>query len=365
MRITFVLPPLNATGGIRSNAELAAALQRRGHEVLAVFPPKEQVPLHRRLNWFVSGKGWKKNIRRAPSYFDKSPVPQRELDRHRPVTGADVPDADAVIATWWETAEWVRAMPKSKGAPVYMIRHHETLTSPRDVERAAATYRLPFHKVTISKWLVDVMNETYGDRDVSLVPNSVDPGVFNCPPRERGVRPTVSLMVADEPLKGTATAVAVLKKVQESVPDLNVLAFGFRRPQIEFPNFFTFVENPKLEALKNLYASSDLFLYTSVLEGFGRPALEAMACRCPLVSTAVGGPSDFIKQGVDGFISPIDDVEDLAKNVKSVLAMSPGEWKAMSEAAHQTTASYTWDHAGERMERALERAIERRRAGEI
>ncbi|MEL6113571.1 MAG: hypothetical protein AAFR20_12290, partial [Pseudomonadota bacterium] len=37
------------------------------------------------------------------------------LDRFRPVEAADVPDADAVIATWWETAPSVAAFPPEKG----------------------------------------------------------------------------------------------------------------------------------------------------------------------------------------------------------------------------------------------------------
>ena len=30
-----------------------------------------------------------------------------------------------VIATWWETAEWVNDFPASKGRKFYLIQHHE------------------------------------------------------------------------------------------------------------------------------------------------------------------------------------------------------------------------------------------------
>ena len=41
------------------------------------------------------------------------------------MTDVDVPDGDLIIATWWETAEWVNALSPNKGAKVYFIQHHE------------------------------------------------------------------------------------------------------------------------------------------------------------------------------------------------------------------------------------------------
>jgi glycosyltransferase involved in cell wall biosynthesis len=41
------------------------------------------------------------------------------------------------------------------------------------------------------------------------------------------------------------------------------------------------------------------------------PILEAMACSCPVVSTAVGGSVDSIKQGVNGYLVPVGNSEEL------------------------------------------------------
>ena len=71
---------------------------------------------------------------------------------------ADLPDADIVIATWWETAEWVNALSPAKGRKVYFIQHHEVF-SYLPVERSRATYRLPLHKIVISRWLKDLMEQ--------------------------------------------------------------------------------------------------------------------------------------------------------------------------------------------------------------
>jgi len=365
MRITFLLPPVNYYGGIRSNAELAWALQRRGHEVLAVFPPRKPPTLRERARSLVKDKKWLKYERRLPSFFDEIPVKQRELESHRAVVSSDLPDADVVIATWWETAEWLPALTPSKGAKVYMVRGHEITLTPHP-ERCAATYRMPFHKVAISTWLIDIMRDTYGDKDVSLVPNSVDVSKFSSPPRTRGKGHTVSLQVSDSASKGTPFAIEVTDIVQKRLPDLKVLAFGFHPPtSFVMPPYYEFIHNPPQPRVREIYASSDAFLFTSPGEGFGRPPLEAMACRTPLVSTAVGGPSDFVENGVNGFLAKFGDAPALAEQLHHILTASPEEWERVSLAGWKTATGYSWDDAAVRMEKALEHAIERRRAGAI
>lgn len=40
-----------------------------------------------------------------------------------------------------------------------------------------------------------------------------------------------------------------------------------------------------------------------------------MACRCPAVSTKCGGSEDIVKQGENGFLCEIDDVDNLTDAV--------------------------------------------------
>ena len=78
-----------------------------------------------------------------------------------------------------------------------------------------------------------------------------------------------------------------------------------------------------------------------------------MACRCPLVSTRMGGPADFVEEGVNGFLAPVEDSEALAQRLAAVLAFDQARWKRMSDAALATARGYTWDDATTRLERAL------------
>ena len=124
MRVTFILPPVNMSGGIRVAAVYAEALARNGHQVTLVSPAQPPIKLRSRVRSFLSGEGWPRN-QEFRSHLDGRGLNHRVLERYRPVMDEDVPDADIVIATWWETAEWVNALSRRKGEKIYFVQHHE------------------------------------------------------------------------------------------------------------------------------------------------------------------------------------------------------------------------------------------------
>lgn len=71
--------------------------------------------------------------------------------------------------------------------------------------------------------------------------------------------------------------------------------------------------------LRDFYRHSDLMVYPSLLEGFGLPPIEAIACGTP----AVGAATSAIKENLDGvcpLIDPPTDAESYAKVLDRVLA---------------------------------------------
>ena len=367
MKITFVMASgFSLAGGDRVIAIYADRLKKRGHEVFIVSRPQPQPRLRQQIRSLLTGHGLIPVPKRSASHFDKLDVPHILIDRWRPIVDADVPDADVVIATWWETAEWVANLSKAKGAKAYFIQHHEVFDYlPK--ERVAATYKLPVHKITIAQWLVDLARTEYGDSNVSLVPNSVDTEQFYAAPRGKQPIPTVGMLYSTTPWKGCDVSFKAFSLAAQKIPGLRLVAFGTCEPteDLPLPVGTKYIQQPSQDQIKDIYASCDVWLCGSSSEGFHLPLLEAMACRTPGVSTQAGGPSDIIEDGVNGYLVPVGDFTALANQLVHVLTLPESQWRSLSDAAYSTATRYTWDDATERFEAALHTAIEREKHGEL
>jgi glycosyltransferase involved in cell wall biosynthesis len=78
---------------------------------------------------------------------------------------------------------------------------------------------------------------------------------------------------------------------------------------------------------------------------------QAMACGLPVVCTTNTTGDDIIRNGVDGFVIPIRDVE-LLKERLAYLHSYRDRCRAMGESARDRILSgFTWDHYGELMSR--------------
>lgn len=70
----------------------------------------------------------------------------------------------------------------------------------------------------------------------------------------------------------------------------------------KYSNYIKFIKTNSDLEMNKFYNQCDIFFLTSHSEGFGLPALEAMACGCFVVSTDCGGVSDFLTNNHNGII---------------------------------------------------------------
>ena len=364
MKINFVLPTVSLGGGTRVVVIYAQLLERFGHTVQIVYPPLKPIPFLQMVKSRLRGKALPEELVGKKSHLDGSGVNFKVLNCSRPVIDKDLPDADVVIATWWETAEWVSALSSRKGAKVYFVQGHETFSIPT---RSRETYRLRMHKIVVSRWLQDLMWSEYGDQNAELVPNSVDHNQFFAPLRSKQIRPTVGMIYSTAPNKGVNVSLSVLKKVREHFPALRIVCFGSQSPQGEtqLPKGAEFTLLPSQDSIREFYAQCDVWLTTSRSEGFNLPAMEAMACRTPVVATRTGWPVEAVTSGKNGMLENIDDVDGLAQGVSWILSQPNDVWKDLSLNAYATVAESSWATSAKLFERALEHARQRAKRGEI
>lgn len=293
----------------------------------------------------------------AYHYNPDKKINHRLVYHFPPLQTNDVPDAEVVIATWWETAEWVARLPNSKGAKAYFVQHHEVFDYFAE-SRVQATYRLPMPKITIAKWLQDLLWHKYGNSQVFLVPNSVDTTLFYAPPRGRNPIPTIGMLYAQPSWKGCDLSLKAFAIAAQNIPNLRLIAFGNTDPlpDLPLPPNAQYFKTPPQTTLKHIYSQCDAWLFGSRTEGFGLPILEAMACRTPVIGTPAGAAPELLATG-GGILVPPEDPQAMAAAIVQILNCSAAEWQEMSDRAYRQATSYTWEDATDRFEAALETIV--------
>jgi glycosyltransferase involved in cell wall biosynthesis len=361
MRITFVLNDAGLAGGVRVVAVHAARLKARGHEVRIVSRPYRFPRRSDRARAALKSMLRRLTGAPEPSHLSGIAVEHRRLAPGCMPGDAEIPDGDVVVATWWETAEWVSRLSASKGAKAYFVQHHE-IHEGQPVERVEATWRLPLRKIAVSQWLVDVARQRYGDGRAILVPNSVDLGLFHAPPRAKQRTPTVGMMYHAAPYKGCDVCLRAFEWARRDIAGLRLVAFGTSRPlrRLPLPAGTVYARCPLQERLRRIYASCDAWLFGSRVEGFGLPLLEAMACRTPVIATPAGAAPELLAQD-GGILVPPEDPEAMTEAIVQICRMSEPAWRDTSSAALATARRYTWDDAADRMEAALREIVDEER----
>ncbi|GAB4197810.1 MAG: glycosyltransferase family 4 protein [Sandaracinaceae bacterium] len=366
MRITFCLQTANRSGGVKVVAQYADRLVRRGHDVTVVSGPVPAPTLRQRLRQtarsLASGRRPPRYEVFPPSALDGMPhVRHHRVAESRPFVDDDFPDADVVVATWWETAEQVARLSPRKGAKAYFVQGLESTIDGMPAARVEATLDLPLHPIVVARFLVDHLRVVHGRKDeISYVPNAVDGTLFDAPPRGKRPRPTIACIhTGASHVKGFDVTRAALLEVALRAPEVHVLCFGTPpAPSGPLPSSFEYVRDPAQTEIPKLYARADVFAHGSRVEGFGLPILEAMACRTPVVATPAGAAPELLAEGRGRMIARVDP-NAMAHAILDVLGLSDDAWRALSDRAHAHAHAYGLEEATERMEAALVLATRR------
>jgi glycosyltransferase involved in cell wall biosynthesis len=105
----------------------------------------------------------------------------------------------------------------------------------------------------------------------------------------------------------------------------------------EMVHFTGYVSQEDLPLVYNL---SSLFVYPTLYEGFGLPALEAMACGVPVITTDVSSLPEIV--GEAGILVPVNNVEALYGAMIAVLGDEDLR-REMINKGIQRAAKFTWE----------------------
>ncbi len=163
------------------------------------------------------------------------------------------------------------------------------------------------------------------ENDIRVIPNFIDLHRFNLKAKDhfkRAIAPEGEKILIHtsnfRKVKRTEDVVRIFAKILEKIPSkLLMVGDGGERSDCEqlcrdlgVGDDVRFLG--KQDAIEEILSVSDLFLMPSQSESFGLAALEAMACKVPVVSSNAGGLPELNIDGVTGFLKDIGDVQGMA-----------------------------------------------------
>jgi len=130
-----------------------------------------------------------------------------------------------------------------------------------------------------------------------------------------------------EPRKGHRYAIAAMKELIQHHTNIKLLFVGdgWYRPKLEEMVRQNSLEDSIVfagyrEDIAEVMATFDIVILTSLWEGLPQVLVQAAAVGKPIVTFAVEGAKEVVKDGVNGFIVPLKDVDALVEKVEYLLS---------------------------------------------
>jgi len=98
--------------------------------------------------------------------------------------------------------------------------------------------------------------------------------------------------------------------------------------------------------LATLYHISDVAVFPSLYEPFGIVVLEAMWAGTPVIVSDVGGPAEYVENGVTGVKVPPQDPEALAAAIESLLDNKEYAYYLSRNGLKKAREEFTWENIG-------------------
>ncbi|MEE6635741.1 glycosyltransferase family 4 protein [Limosilactobacillus pontis] len=213
------------------------------------------------------------------------------------------------------------------------------------------TFKLGLNNIVISKWLKEKVDSISGKPSV-LIPNALDTEIYKKKiAMSKRESHTIALLYHEEKNKGLANAFKVLKVIKEKYPDLKVKMFG-QFPEPNLPKWIKYYRNASQAETVNIYNSSQVFLCSTIEEGFGLTGFEAMACGSCLVSTNYKGVREYAIDGYNALLSPVGDIKGQVDNVVRIFE-DPLLREKLSINGVNSAKEHSWSEAMKRFNKVL------------
>lgn len=206
------------------------------------------------------------------------------------VSDTAIPEADVIIATSVKTAPLIAKIRKIKNKCYFIQDYENWEVSNKFVN---STYQLGLKNIVIAEWLKKIVDK-YSNFPAIVVKNGIDFSVFDIDTDITTRYPySIAMLYHEAPHKGSKYGIEGLIRLKEKYPQLKAHLFGtVKRPQ-ELPDWIEYTFNANVVQLRRIYNNASIFLYNTIIEGYGLTGAEAMACGCMYVSSDYLGVHEY------------------------------------------------------------------------
>jgi glycosyltransferase involved in cell wall biosynthesis len=172
--------------------------------------------------------------------------------------------------------------------------------------------------VAWSTWTKGSFVDDYGcrDEDVEVIPPGIDFDQFAPGDRNHEI-PRILFVGGDFVRKGGNLLLSAFRKRLRGRAELIVVTREKVAPEAGVTVHNNIQTNSA--ALRELYATSDIFALPTRADCYSLVCMEALASGLPLVATRVGGIPDMIRDGETGHLIDVDDVDALGDVLVSLV----------------------------------------------
>ena len=192
---------------------------------------------------------------------------------------------------------------------------------------------------------------------IAVMYNGVEADLFRPMPHiERKPAQIMATASADTPHKGLQVLLRAAAALQKKGRELNLVLVGKPREggateqlvaQLNLASHIRWVSGVDHATIVELYAESTLAVVPSLYEGFGLPAVEAMACGIPLIVSDGGALPEVAGEG--GVVVPAGDSEALATAIEALLDDLAARTALGERARKRGVNEFSWDVCAARL----------------
>jgi glycosyltransferase involved in cell wall biosynthesis len=193
---------------------------------------------------------------------------------------------------------------------------------------------------------------------ISVMHLGVDTTLFRpVPQTTREPHRLMTTASADAPLKGLSYLLKAMALLRPEYPEMKLTLVGRPKPDGETQRLIDSLgladcieccKGISHEEMVEKYAVASVAVVPSIYEGFGLPAVEAMACGVPLVSTSGGALAEVVSDAAL-VVSP-GDSDALAQQIRRLFDDQSLRAEYAARGLERVEQHFCWERCAERME---------------